>query len=136
MGNWYPHGMHTRLKPVFDSKPKNIEIRTKHERRCSSLSKNNRQPIRIRYLNFCPRSQCPPNLKFQMFSPRFHRLSRTLSQLGLPSSAHDFLIVQVTLLTYACQHSVYSTVCLVCLLCATLGNCLNRRMPLQQLRAC
>ncbi len=57
---------------------------------------------------------------------------KTLSQLGLPSSAHDFLLV--TLLTYAYQHSVFSTLCLVYLSRAALGNCLNRRAPLQQLR--
>ncbi len=40
-----------RQKPVFTSKPKNIEIRIKHGHRYLSLSKNNWQPIpiRIRY---------------------------------------------------------------------------------------
>ncbi len=40
-------------KPVFTSKPKNTEIRTKDEHRYSFQSENKWQPIRIHYFNFC-----------------------------------------------------------------------------------
>jgi hypothetical protein len=57
-----------------------------------------RQPIRIHYFNICQDRRVH---RISSFKSVFHRLLTAclafLSQLGLPSSAHDFLLV--TLLT-------------------------------------
>jgi hypothetical protein len=85
-------------KPVFVSKPKNIEIRIKDKHRYSFQSENNWQPIRILYFNICQDRRVH---RISNFKSVFHRPLAVclafLSQLGLPSSAHDFLLV--TLLT-------------------------------------
>ncbi len=77
---------------------KNIEIRIKDEHRYYFQSENNWQPIRIHYFNFCQDRRVH---RISNFKSVFHRLLAAclpfLSQLGLPSSAHDFLLV--TLLT-------------------------------------
>ena len=56
-----------RRKPVLDSKPKNIEMRMKLEHRYLLQNKNNWQPIRIRYFNFC--QDLRVHRKSQMFFP-------------------------------------------------------------------
>ncbi len=71
------------------------------------LSKISWQPIRIRirYLNFCQDRSVHRIQSFNFFPSPARPVSRTLSQLGLPSSAHDdFLLVKfITILRYAYQ---------------------------------
>jgi hypothetical protein len=88
-------------KPVFASKPKNIETRIKDEHRYSFQSENNWQPIRILYFNLS-RSQRRVH-RISNFKSVFHRLLAAclafLSQLDYHPVRMTLYSLLVTLLT-------------------------------------
>ena len=104
-------------KPVFDSKAKNIERRTKHEHRYSALDNNKTIGNQLEYviLTFVQISESTESKVSNVFPSRFHRLFSTLSQLGLPSSAHDLLLVTLLInMPISILFSLFLCLCPVC----------------------